>query len=279
MLVAACVPDLGARDSSIGETVVLAVRGEPPEVTPGSNAHFDVLVATPDGPIRAPLARWDFCASAKRLTENGSVGSGCLADDGVAPLASGPSAIDAKIPENACNVFGPRALGQDERPRDPDITGGYYQPLRVIVGGKVAFGFERVACGPPLAPANVIDEFSTRYHANRNPTLDPIAPPTVARGARIVLRASWPVDAPETFAVYDLATKTLVDHRESMRVSWFATAGTFDADRTGRDETETELFTENGWTAPAAPQTVWFYVVLRDPRGGIAFQTFSTTLE
>jgi hypothetical protein len=274
VLFAACVPDLGERDSLVDETVILAVRGEPPEVAPGSSTHFDVLVATPKGPMIASSTRLDFCASAKRLTENGSVSAACLGESGVIPAA-----IDAKIPENACNVFGPRTLGQDERPRDPDITGGYYQPLRVIVDGEVGFGFERIACGPPLAPANVIDQFSTRYHANRNPSLEPIAPPTVARGARVVLRASWPADAPETFAVYDLATKTLVDHRESMRVSWFATAGTFDADRTGRDETETELFTENGWTAPAAPQTVWFYVVLRDPRGGTAFQSFSTTLE
>lgn len=274
--IAACVPDLGERDSLITETTILAVRGEPPDVNPGEPVHFEVLVATPEGPMTAPIARWDYCASAKRLTENGSVSAACFQDSGVIPVAAGPAAVDASIPANACNVFGPRTLKQDERPRDPDITGGYYQPIRVIAGGKVGFGFERVRCGAPLSPVLVVDEFGKRYRPNRNPTLDPIALPSAARGERVVLRATWPADAPETFPVYDIATKVLVDHRESMRVSWFATAGTFDADRTGRGEAETELFTENGWTAPDAAQTVHFYVVLRDPRGGTAFQTFRT---
>lgn len=278
-ILAACVPDLGERDSLVSATVVVAVRGEPPEVDPGARVHFDVLVATPDGPITAPLARWDYCATAKRLTENGSVSASCLRDNGVIPIAAGPSSVDTNIPSNACNVFGPRTLTQDDRPRDPDITGGYYQPLRVIVGGKIGFGFERVACGAPLAPADVVDAFGKRYRANRNPTLDPISLATASRGARVVLRATWPADAAETFPVYDLENKVLVDHRESMRVSWFATAGTFDADRTGRDEAESQLFTDNGWTAPDAAQMVHFYVVLRDPRGGTAFQTFSTKIE
>lgn len=279
VLLLACVPDLGERDSLVTETTIIAIRGEPPDVEPGAKVHFDVLVATPEGPIAAPIARWDYCAAAKRLTENGSVSASCLFDPGVSPIAAGPSTVDTTIPANACNVFGPRTLRQDDRPRDPDITGGYYQPLRVIVGGKVGFGFERVACGAPLAPADVVDDFGKRYHANRNPTLDPIALPTATRGARVVLRASWPADAPETFPVYDVENKVLVDHRESMRVSWFATAGTFDADRTGRDETETELFTENGWTAPKTARAVHFYVVLRDPRGGTAFQSFRTNVE
>lgn len=277
---AACVPDLGERDSLVAEPTILAIRGEPPELSPGETAHFDLLVATPSGPLVTTPARWDFCASAKRLTENGSVSAACFQDRGVIPIATGPSAVDAAIPANACNVFGPRTLAQDDRPRDPDITGGYYQPLRVLVEGKVGFGFERVRCGPPLSPARVVDDFTKRYQPNRNPTLEPVAlPPSTPRGARVVLRATWPADAAETFPVYDLASKVLVDHRESLRVSWFATAGTFDADRTGRDETETELFTDNGWTAPTAPQTVHFYVVLRDPRGGTAFQTFRTTVE
>lgn len=279
LLFGACVPDLGKRDSLIEEATILAVRGEPPDVNPGEKVQFDVLLATPEGAVVTPLARWDYCASAKRLTENGAVSASCFYDNGVVPVANAPAPIDANVPSNACNVFGPRTLTQDERPRDPDITGGYYQPLRVIVGGKVGFGFERVRCGAPLSPAFVVEEFGTRYVPNRNPTLDPIALATARRGARVVLRATWPADAPETFPVYDLAAKVLVDHRESMRVSWFASAGTFDADRTGRDEAEPELFTDNGWTAPDTARAVHFYVVLRDPRGGVAFQTFTTTVE
>lgn len=276
LVAAACVPDLGARDSLVTENTILAVRGEPPEATPGTSVHYDVLVATPDGPAAFP-AQWGYCTTGKLLVENGSV-SGACERNAVNVVGEGPPQVDATVPANACTVFGPLVTTQDQRPRDPDITGGYYQPIRVISGGKMGFGFERVDCGAITAPIDVVEDYKNRYHANTNPTLDPIVPPPAARGSHIVLRASWPATAVETFPVYDAASRVLVDHRESMRVSWFTTAGTFDDDRTGRDETETELFTENGWTAPATAQTVHFFVVLRDQRGGTTFTTFDVAI-
>jgi hypothetical protein len=278
LLIAACVPDLGVRDSLITETTVLAVRGEPAEAAPGDQVHFDFLVATPNGPQVLP-ARWGFCNVAKFLGENGATSAACLEDGNVTTIAEGPATVDAKLPDKACNVFGPRVLTQDLRPRDPDVTGGYYQPVRVGVEGRWAFGLERLVCGAPTAPIDVVDAYSKQYHANQNPTLDPIALPTASRGQHITLQATWPLPAAETYVVYNPATRILETHRESMRVSWFATAGTFDADRTGRDETEQELFTDNGWTAPSSSLTVYFYAVLRDPRGGVAFQTWSTQVQ
>jgi hypothetical protein len=53
-----------------------------------------------------------------------------------------------------------------------------------------------------------------------------------------------------------------------MRVSWFASAGSFDADVTGRTEDETDTFTDNGWTAPADAAHIHLWRVLRDARGG-----------
>lgn len=271
-----CVPDLGARDSLVTENTILAVRGEPPEAAPGTTVHYDVLVATPNGATAFP-AQWGYCTTAKLLVENGSVSAACERN-AAAVVGEGPPVVDAAIPTNACTVFGPLVTTQDQRPRDADVTGGYYQPIRVVTGGKMGFGFERIGCGAITAPVAVVDDFKNRYHANTNPTLDPIVAPPATRGAHVVLRASWPAAAVETFPVYDAASRTLVDHREAMRVSWFTTAGAFDDDRTGRDETETELFTENGWTAPNTAQTVHFFVVLRDQRGGTAFATFDIQL-
>ena len=279
LLFASCVPDLGERDSLVKETTILAIRGEPPEVAPGARVNFQALIATPEGLVTTPLARWDYCASAKRLTENGSVSADCLRDTGVIPVAPAAATVEASIPANACNIFGPRTLVQEQRPRDPDITGGYYQPIRVAFDGKLGFGFERVSCGAPLAPILVVEDYGRRYRANVNPTLLPIeAPASASPGARVALQASWSAESAEAYAVYDIAEKVLVDHRESMRVSWFATAGAFDTDRTGRSEAEMELFTANGWTAPEAAQPVHFFVVLRDPRGGTAFQTFDVNV-
>src|SRR4029077_6453717 len=57
----------------------------------------------------------------------------------------------------------------------------------------------------------------------------------------------------ESYVSYDLTTRTLVDRRESMRVSWFATDGSFADDRTGRDETDMGWTSDDVFTAPSSP--------------------------
>lgn len=276
LLASACIPDLGVRDSLVTRTEVLAVRAEPPEAAPGANVHYDLLVAGPDGIVTAP-ANWGYCTAAKFLSENSAVSASCLTN-AISEVANGPTAVDAPVPANACQVFGPEVTQQDLRPRDPDITGGYYQPLRVGVAGEVAYALERVECPLAFGSAAVADDFGKRYKPNTNPTLSPIAPPTVTRGAHVTLRAEWPAESAEPYVVFDLGTRALADRRESLRASWFATAGTFDADRTGRSAEETETFTDNGWTAPTSAGTVHLFVVLRDDRGGSAFTSFDVNV-
>jgi len=282
-----CRPDLGDRESLVTRTQVLAVRGDPPEAKPGETVRWSLLVATPDGPIATPLASWAFCAQPKLLTENGAVSAACLAD-AVRPIAEGAPSIEAPIPDDACRLFGPEVTSADLRPRDPDVTGGYYQPLRVTVfgpradveGPTVAFGLERITCNLADAAADVARAFGERHAPNQNPTLGllsarrgdaPVALDAVPRGSTVTLRVEWPETSAERYVAYDLATRTLVDRRESMRVSWFATAGSFANDRTGRAEDELETFTENEWTAPDEARSVHLFVVLRDARGGVAF--------
>lgn len=277
LALSACVPDLGERDSLISTTTILAVRVEPPEAPPGAAVRYDVLIATPDGPVPAPAARWAHCATAKLLTENGGISAACLRDEGARVIGEGAS-VATTLPTDACNVFGPNVTAQDLRPRDPDVTGGYYQPVRVGFADRLAFGMARLRCGLAGAPADIAADYQARYTPNQNPILEPVtltpsAP--VTRGARLTLRASWPSSAAERYVVYDLASRALRPYRESMRVSWFATAGSFDADRSGRAGEEEALFTENGWTAPPLPGTVHLFVVLRDDRGGSSFQTLT----
>jgi hypothetical protein len=93
----------------------------------------------------------------------------------------------------------------------------------------------------------------------------------------VTLRASWTADSVESFPVFDRASRTLVDHREAIRVSWFVSAGALAEGRTGRDETETETFAEDVWTTPdAGPAYLW--VVVRDSRGGVAFAGYTVTI-
>jgi hypothetical protein len=131
------------------------------------------------------------------------------------------------------------------------------------------------------------------------------APVVVARAARVKLHVGWPtcpavdvcgdgicgpdearVDCPsdcgkpagcmgaERYVFFDAEARKLVVRRESMRVSWFASAGAFARDRTGRASDDAEPSSDNDWDAPAEATIVRGWVVLRDDRGGAAWQGF-----
>jgi hypothetical protein len=132
-----------------------------------------------------------------------------------------------------------------------------------------------------------------------------VPPRAFARGARAAFRVAWPacpaIDAcgdgvcgpdesrldcaadcekpvgcagAERYLYFDAEARRLTERQESMRVSWFATAGTFERDRTGRSSDETETSSDNAWQAPSEATTVRGWVVLRDERGGVAWRSF-----
>lgn len=276
---AACKPDFGDRASLVTETQILAVRAEPAEAKPGEAVTYSALVVSSDGSLQNTPIDWAFCATPKLLTENDIVSAECLRD-GVRAVSGAAPSVQVQLPADGCALFGPEIPPGDYRPRDPDSTGGYFQPMRASLGGAVAFGMTRISCNLANAPADAALDFKNRYVANKNPKL---ATPTatvdgapaivdrIAPGARVRLHVEWtPTDA-ESYVAFDPATQSVVTRRESMRVSWFATAGAFDSDRTGRAESELESFTENGWQAPARPGKVHLWLVLRDSRGGVDF--------
>ncbi len=128
----------------------------------------------------------------------------------------------------------------------------------------------------------------------------------VVAGQRLVLRVRWP-DCPrtaecgdglcsegesvtdcadgcsvgngctgaESYAWYDPLTRSVASRRESLRVSWFTSAGRFAEERTGRSEGEADVsFSDNTWQAPAAGVArIW--VVLRDDRGGVGWRSYT----
>lgn len=272
-LFVACRPDFTERESIVTQTRVLAVRAEPPDVKPGEMVTYRAFVVTPAGEAPGLHASWAFCATPKRLTENGAVSAECLRS-GVRPMGDGAS-VTAALPQDACSLFGPEVSSADLRPRDPDVTGGYYQPVRLSVedgaaARAVAFGQTRLRCNVASAAAEVAAEYQRRYVPNQNPVLLPLeasAPlDAVPAGAHLTLRAPWPESSVEGYVAIDVAEQRVVERRETMRVSWFATAGTYEHDRTGTPD--------NAWTAPSEPGTVQLFVVLRDDRGGVAYATY-----
>jgi len=84
----------------------------------------------------------------------------------------------------------------------------------------------------------------------------------------------------EPYVSFDLSSRTLASRREAMRVSWYATAGAFADDRTGRTEQEASLAsTDNTWTAPTDARAVTLWVVLRDNRGGLGWKSYRITVQ
>jgi hypothetical protein len=289
----ACKPDLGLPPSQITGPRVLAVRGTPPESKPNDvTVAFDALIVDVDGTVASPDLGWAMCNEPHPPAESNVVSSACLS----IPYDATGATFMAPVPGQACMNFGPVPSMPGARPSDPDTTGGYYQPVRLVwhsaAGDQLAVGLERIQCSLGyIASTDVSGAYDTMYVSNTNPklasvTLDPggTAAPlfssasggaqpaaTVSAGQAVTLEAVWDPSSREMFPVYDLVSHQLVTQAESLRLSWFATGGAFQHDRTGRSDTETDSFTDNVWTAPTAAGPIHLWFVLRDSRGGVDF--------
>jgi hypothetical protein len=305
---AGCKPDLGAPISVISGPRVLAVRGMPAEAAPMTKVTYDLLAVDQNGPIANPSVTWAQCHIPKSPSDTNAVSVACLdiPDDAgpsptfEAPMPSGsiPGGADGgMINIDACQHFGPDAPTDmpGVRPRDPDVTGGYYQPVRANLatdsGTVTAFLLERIRCNLANAAADVAAMYNAMYKLNNDPaiasiTLDPdgAATPlfqqgapapapaaTVSVGQVVTLRVAWADASAESYIAWNLATHTLDDRREALSVSWFTTAGSFAHDSSGRAEEDPGLDTDNVWHAPATPGPVFLWAVLRDSRGGVDF--------
>ncbi len=271
---AACETELDQRLAIITEPRVLAVVSEPAEAKPGDAVAFSALVVGTSGVIADPPS-WGFCTSPKSPTEDNVVSVQCAAGDDLIDLGTTAMPSGA-IPMDACLTFGPDTLKPGFRPRDPDPSGGYYQPVRASVDDLLAFGLARVSCDLANASGDIAAMYRAGYVANANPVLQPLVVPQIHAGDAVALTAAW--NAPELFLYYDQLDQTLVTRREAMRVSYFATAGTMDVDAIARDEDDPETSATNTWHAPATPGTQTLFLVLRDERGGIATQVLPVTV-
>ena len=277
-----CESALDQRLDLVTEPRVLAIVSEPPEVLPGATVAVRALVGGPSGPL-ALVPMWSLCDAPKPPTEDDAVADGCVQDQ-VTPIAD-PTM--APIPADACETYGPDVETTGFRPRDPDATGGYYQPVRAQLPGlDLAFGFTRITCDLANAPGSLSHEYQVDYVANANPSLDPlqlaaggaaVAADAIPADTDVALTASWPVV--ESYLYYDPVSEMLVTRRESMALSWFATAGTLPVDASAVGETDPAQSATTTWHAPATPGPAWLWLVLRDSRGGIATQTIAVSVQ
>lgn len=282
-LIGACRPDFNEDEALLSTARVLAVKSEPAEVKPGTSASFTAFVAVPPSFASGPSPVWSYCTLPKPPTEDNVVSSACLDAASLLPVGEG-STISARTPSDACTLFGPNAAASGFRPRDPDATGGYFQPLRVdLKGADPTFHLERVLCGLADASADIATEFGHEYVPNANPHLAPVGATIsgegadfahIAAGAQLEIVASWPAADAESYAYFDRAAQTITTRREAMRVAWHVSAGKLDTESTGCAEDDPTPSSSNIWTAPSTPGNVKLWVVLRDSRGGSDFAAY-----
>ncbi|HYP87573.1 MAG TPA: hypothetical protein VEQ59_05460 [Polyangiaceae bacterium] len=332
-----CEPSFDDRNSEVLDRRVLAVQATPAQAKPGQSVTLRALVVEPSGTLRDFPLDWAFCNAAKPVAETNDVSDACLASSGEQFDRLGDGAtVSGALPKDACRRFGPdvppnMAGEAPGRPTDPDSTGSFFQPVRVLAAGSqgrlLTVAQAGLSCGLPSLTGDQLLVYQKRVRINEHPQLlnvlvnaDEMAPLTVddgateplrvAKGQKLSLRATWPecpvssscgdgicgadelaADCPEdckmprgcfgaeTYIYYDPLTRQLVDRREAMRLSWFAGAGAFDDDHTGRREDETAAFSDGVWTAPSSAGPVHLWVVLRDSRGGITWQSYVVDVE
>jgi len=183
--VAACRPEFEDDYWHVNARRVLAVKSEPAEARPGTTLTFTAFLSENGGPSDAPV--WKFCTAPKPVSENNSVSAACLNSNALI-LAGRGLVIEAQTPSAGCTLFGPDSPPGDFRPRDPDITGGYFQPLRLDLAGVApTFHLQRIACDLADAASDVATQFGFSYRPNQNPHLNPL----IARvaGAAVELAA------------------------------------------------------------------------------------------
>lgn len=247
---------------------------------------------------------------------NGPTASGTLPKDGCRVF--GPSPPAPKAGEPAARPADPDSSGgyyQPLRVRAPASESEYAAGFTRIACGVGSATQEQALDYGKRYRENQnpeVDSVVVDPEGDPLPLSESAADPTPLRaGARLTLRASWadcPIDATcgdgvctpsddrdacpedcstphgctgsEPYVYLDPIERRMLDRREAMRVSWFASAGSFAHDRSGRTENEASTPTsDNTWTAPTQPSNVRLWIVLRDDRGGVGYKAFFARVE
>jgi hypothetical protein len=282
VLGAACRPSLDDRPWLVETPRIIGWKAEPPEAAPGDAVTFQVVALGPDGALDTTGTTWTLCRAPKPLGENRVVTTSCLPPAAASPMGDAlGDPVTLAIPTDACRLFGPdtpqpAAGDPPTRPRDPDATGGYFQPLTMSLGASLAVGLERLTCGLPDASLAAARAFQAAYHPNQNPALSdlvltsegtPVDPAATAVGTRVLVQAAWPAGTAEAFPVFDPSSGAVIPTEETLRASWYVTGGQLDQPATEIDDASI-LSTSTTWTLPRSAGVVELVLVLADSRGG-----------
>lgn len=211
-LLISCTTALQDNTPYVNTPRILAVQLVPAESLTGEEVRIQALYADSGGARQDAEIDWAFCTALKPLAELGPVAQSCLdpASTDLSAIGTGVEATGV-VPDNACSLYGPNpppvdAGGSAGRPTDPDITGGYYQPILAFDDeGETTLASVRLRCGPANVDQETFLTWSRAYHSNENPIVSSfqidgqeVAPEgagaslTVAPGQELTLTALWP---------------------------------------------------------------------------------------
>jgi len=287
-LALACQPDF-ERMSQVDKFRVLGVSAEPPEIAPGDGTEVAVLWADPRGGGREVTFAWLVCDGYVKVSQGpaacvpvfppyvatASAGGDALSipwtpPDMLEELPAGDSAAKASVFVLMCAGGSLPQAGELVA-----ATTEVNDPSDLCVGGAGLTAFKTVTVSESTNP-------------NANPTIERLnlngsrLDPAVEDGLGVVfcdeqgkcgrkaeLQVFLTADSAQTFEAIELGQLETVTER--LYVTWFATGGKFDADRSTSED-------------PLGPYEVeWkpddfgefnLWVVAHDVRGGVGWQTY-----
>lgn len=299
LVLASCSSDIAVDLAVIDGPRVLAIAATPAEGAPDAEIRLRALWVDEHGVRPQSDLTWALCLVRRPLAELAPIADACIddLDDTRMDVGNGASVI-ATIPDDACRLFGPdpppAQPGMSQaRPVDPDRTGGYYQPVIVEAREEIAGFGVRLDCGTAGATQKQAAELRMRHRDNVSPRISDLAIAgdastesaadrivTVNVGAELELTAGWRAcaigescDGAEHYPRFDPIALEIVESREALSLAWYATAGTFADNRTGRSDDDVTRRSTNVWTAPDDPGRVTLWIVIRDDRGGTSWRT------
>jgi hypothetical protein len=256
---AGCEPDTDLPRTFIGGPRVLAIAAEPPSVPAGGSTTVSALIAGTGTEL--PSVSWFRCRRPPRPGE--AVNPDCVAvaqADYLEPIGEGTT-IATTMPADVT----PEALGQ------PDASGGVYLTLvaRVTVAGQTLPATYRLRLQPnPSGDANhnpALTGLALVDAAGTATPLDETAPPTVQAGGRLALQVLVADGSVEMYPP-PLGGSPVA---ETLRTSWFSSAGKFSHERSEGPQASTVL--ELDELLPAPGSAIDVFAVIRDDRGGTAY--------
>ncbi|MFK7929421.1 MAG: hypothetical protein AB8H79_14595 [Myxococcota bacterium] len=271
----ACLPAFDDPTAVVDEPRILAVRSEPAEARPGDPVRWRALIAAPEDATPDTVPEWAWCLQPRAVDERTAVTAACLTGEDRTPIPA-----QTPVPTDACARFGPNpppTTGDEppRRPADPDPTGGYYLPVHAGTDEAEAFGFVRLRCDLPGVTRAVFDAFQDRYRTNQHPgIIDFDAPPETEAGVAHTLVLRTDDKAAEPFVRYDVDIADLVDETETLTAHWYTTGGALG--RSASPVIEGQASVE--WTAGPGDEPIQLWVVVRDNRGGVSWETATVPL-